>query len=157
MDSSVTGLPVPHHLPEFAQVHWISDAIQHLILCHPFLLLLHKSLASSKENTIWDRMILFLSNHNVPQEPGMQMKQEKVGCLPGHAVKCCSKQKDLTSSRRGTGPQVMCYCRKVGSVRIWCEREKYSLLKRHHWVCSETVVVCTRKISSSSRILTCIF
>ena len=30
-----------HYLSEFAQthVHWISDAIQHLILCHPFLLL----------------------------------------------------------------------------------------------------------------------
>ena len=30
MDSSTPGLPVPHHLPEFAQVHvhWIDDAIQ---------------------------------------------------------------------------------------------------------------------------------
>ena len=30
MDWSTPGLPVPHHLPEFAQVHvhWISDAIQ---------------------------------------------------------------------------------------------------------------------------------
>ena len=30
MDCSTLGLPVPHHLPEFAQVHvhWISDAIQ---------------------------------------------------------------------------------------------------------------------------------
>ena len=34
MDSSTPGLPVPHHLPEFAQVHvhWIDDAIQPL---HP--------------------------------------------------------------------------------------------------------------------------
>ena len=106
MDSSMPGLPVPHHLPEFTQVHvhWIGDAIQHLILCHPFLLLLHKSLASSKENTIWDRLILFLPSHNVPQEPGTQMKQERVGCLPAPAVKCCSKQKDLTSSGRGASP-----------------------------------------------------
>ena len=30
MDCSTRGFPVPHHLPEFAQVHvhWISDAIQ---------------------------------------------------------------------------------------------------------------------------------
>ena len=30
MDCSLSGVPVPHHLPEFAQVHvhWISDAIQ---------------------------------------------------------------------------------------------------------------------------------
>ena len=30
MDRSLPGLPVPHHLPEFAQVHvhWLSDAIQ---------------------------------------------------------------------------------------------------------------------------------
>ena len=30
MDCSTPGLPVPHHLPEFAQVHvqWISDAIK---------------------------------------------------------------------------------------------------------------------------------
>ena len=28
MDCSTPGLPVPHHLPEFAQVHCIGDAIQ---------------------------------------------------------------------------------------------------------------------------------
>ena len=40
MDCSMPGLPVHHQLPEFAQthVHWIGDAIQHLILCHPLLL-----------------------------------------------------------------------------------------------------------------------
>ena len=36
MDCSTPGFPVPHHFPEFAQVHahWISDAIQpsHLLL-----------------------------------------------------------------------------------------------------------------------------
>ena len=34
------GLSVLHQLPEFAQVHihWISDAINHLILYHPLLL-----------------------------------------------------------------------------------------------------------------------
>ena len=37
IDCSMPGFPVPHHLPEFAQVrfHWISDAIQ---LSHPLLL-----------------------------------------------------------------------------------------------------------------------
>ena len=42
MDCSPPGFPVPHHLPEFAQVHvhWIGDAIQlSLILCHALLLL----------------------------------------------------------------------------------------------------------------------
>ena len=40
MDCSTSGLPVPHLL-EFAQVHvhWISDAFQPFILCHPLLLL----------------------------------------------------------------------------------------------------------------------
>ena len=34
MDCSMPGFPIPHHLPEFAQVHvhWIGDAIQ---LSHP--------------------------------------------------------------------------------------------------------------------------
>ena len=33
--------PCPHRLPKFAQVHvhCIGDVIQHLILCHPLLLL----------------------------------------------------------------------------------------------------------------------
>ena len=41
MDCSTTGLPVHHQLPELAQahVHQVSDAIQHLLLCHPLLLL----------------------------------------------------------------------------------------------------------------------
>ena len=40
MDCSTSGLPVPHLL-EFAQVHvhWISEAFQPFILCHPLLLL----------------------------------------------------------------------------------------------------------------------
>ena len=38
---SMPGLPVHHHLPEFTQthVHRVRDAIQHLILCRPLLLL----------------------------------------------------------------------------------------------------------------------
>ena len=34
MDYSTPGLPVPHHLPEFAQIHGISDALQ---LSHPLM------------------------------------------------------------------------------------------------------------------------
>ena len=41
MNRSTPGLPVHHQVPEFAQthVHWVGDAIQHLILCHPLPLL----------------------------------------------------------------------------------------------------------------------
>ena len=41
MDCSTPGLPVYHQLPEFTQthVHWVGDAINHLILCCPLLLL----------------------------------------------------------------------------------------------------------------------
>ena len=41
MNPSTPGLPVQHQLPEFTQthVHQVSDAIQHLILCHPLLLM----------------------------------------------------------------------------------------------------------------------
>ena len=41
MDCSKPGFPVLHHLPELAQtpVHWVGDAINHLILCCPLLLL----------------------------------------------------------------------------------------------------------------------
>ena len=41
MDCSMPGLPVHHQLPEFTQthVHWDSDAIHHVILCRPLLLL----------------------------------------------------------------------------------------------------------------------
>jgi len=41
MDCSTSGFPVHHQLPELTQthVHWVSDAIHHLILCHPLLLL----------------------------------------------------------------------------------------------------------------------
>ena len=41
MDCSMPGFLVHHQLPELTQthVHQVSDAIQHLILCHPLLLL----------------------------------------------------------------------------------------------------------------------
>ena len=40
MDCSTPGLPLHHQLPEFTQthVHWVGDAINHLILCCPPLL-----------------------------------------------------------------------------------------------------------------------
>ena len=41
MNRSTPGLPVHHQLPEFTQTHVrrVSDAISHLILCRPLLLL----------------------------------------------------------------------------------------------------------------------
>ena len=41
MDCSTPGFPLHHQLPEFTQthIHRVSDAINHLILCHPLLLL----------------------------------------------------------------------------------------------------------------------
>ena len=41
MDCSTPGLPVHQQLPEFTQtpVHLVGDAISHLILCRPLLLL----------------------------------------------------------------------------------------------------------------------
>ena len=41
MDCSMLGFPVLHHLLELAQthVHWVSDTIHYLIVCHPLLLL----------------------------------------------------------------------------------------------------------------------
>ena len=40
MNHSTLGLPVHHKLPKLAQprVHWVGDAYNHFILCHPFLL-----------------------------------------------------------------------------------------------------------------------
>ena len=40
MDCITLGLPVHHQFSEPAQthVHWVGDAIHHLILCHPLLL-----------------------------------------------------------------------------------------------------------------------
>ena len=41
MNYSMLGFPILHYLPEFAQTHvyWVSNAIHHLILCCPLLLL----------------------------------------------------------------------------------------------------------------------
>ena len=41
MDCSMQGFPAPHHLLEFAQVMFIESVMpsNHLILCHPCLLL----------------------------------------------------------------------------------------------------------------------
>ena len=57
MNGSTPGLPVYHHLPEFAQthIHRVRDAISHLILCRPLLLLLPippSIIVFSKESTL---------------------------------------------------------------------------------------------------------
>ena len=48
----------PHHLPELIKthVHWVSDAIQPFILCHPLLLLpsiFHSIRVFSNESYLW--------------------------------------------------------------------------------------------------------
>ena len=40
MDCSTPGLPVPHHFPEFVQVHELVMPSDHLILCRSLLLML---------------------------------------------------------------------------------------------------------------------
>ena len=42
MDCNMPVFPVPHYLPEFAQIHahWVGDASNNLILCCPFHFLL---------------------------------------------------------------------------------------------------------------------
>ena len=60
MNRSTPGLLVHHQLPEFTQthVHRVSDAIQHVILCHPLLLLppIPPSIrVFSNESALWIR------------------------------------------------------------------------------------------------------
>ena len=59
MDCSTTGFPVHHQLLELTQthVHQVSDAIQHLILCHPLSSCLQSFPASGSFPTGW----LFIS------------------------------------------------------------------------------------------------
>ena len=52
-DCSMTDLPVPHHLPEFAQVHYISDAIQSSHLHTIFSFCLQSSPASGSFPMSW--------------------------------------------------------------------------------------------------------
>ena len=57
MNHSTPGLPVHHQLPEFTQihVHRVGDAVSHLILCCPLLLLpqaLPASESFSNESTL---------------------------------------------------------------------------------------------------------
>ena len=70
MDCSTPSLPVPHYLPEFAQVHvhWVSDAI-HLILC--WVLLSNKVFCFI--STFVSSYSLFLS---VEQEPTLRPWKE---------------------------------------------------------------------------------
>ena len=49
----MTGLPVPHHLPEFAQVHGISDDIQSSHLYTLFSFCLQSSPASGSFPMSW--------------------------------------------------------------------------------------------------------
>ena len=80
MDCSMPGFPVLHYLPEFAQthVHWVKDAINHLILCRP-LLLLSSTFSSirvfSNESALrirWPKLLEFCFNISPSNEhPGL--------------------------------------------------------------------------------------
>ena len=56
MDCSMQGFPVLHYLLEFAQTHvcWVMMPSNHLILCHPFLLLpsIFPSIRNIEENKL---------------------------------------------------------------------------------------------------------
>ena len=80
MNRSTGGLPFHHQLPEFTQthVHRVGDAIQHLILCHPLLLLpsIPPSIkVFSNESTLpmrWPKYWSFSFSISLPNEhPGL--------------------------------------------------------------------------------------
>ena len=80
MNCSMPGLPVHHQLLEFTQtyVHWIGDAISHLILCCPLLLLppIPPSIrVLSNESALWMRRpkycSLNFSNSPSKEHPGL--------------------------------------------------------------------------------------
>ena len=80
MNHSMPGLPVHHQLPEFTQthVHWVSDTIQHLILCRPLFLLPPIPLSIrvfSKESTLrmrWPKYWSFSFSISLSKErPGL--------------------------------------------------------------------------------------
>ena len=56
MDCSIPGLPVPHHLPEFAQVHvhWIGDAVQS---SHPLMLFSPSALNLSQHQGLFQWVV----------------------------------------------------------------------------------------------------
>ena len=76
MNCSTPGIPVHHQLPESTQihVHWVSDAIQHLILCHPLLLpsIFPRVRVFSNESTLlmrWPNYWSFSLNISLSNEP----------------------------------------------------------------------------------------
>ena len=77
INCSTPGLPVHHQLPEFTQthVHRVGDAIQHLILCRPLLLLPPippSSRVFSNESTLpmrWTKYWIFSFSISLSNEP----------------------------------------------------------------------------------------
>ena len=89
MDCSTPGFPVPHHLPEFAQVHvhWISDAIQPSHLWSTLFCCL-QSLPESESFPMSQLLLLsqvffFFSYLSLPclQSPNSQKFREEFGVL----------------------------------------------------------------------------
>ena len=64
MDCITPSLLFLHYIPEFAEthVHWVSDASNHLILCHPLLLLpsvFHRIRVFSNESALYIRWPMY--------------------------------------------------------------------------------------------------
>ena len=90
MNHSTPGLSVHHQLPEFTQthVHRVGDAIQHLILCRPLLLLppIPPSIrVFSNESTLrmrWPKYWSFSFSINPSKEhPGLIFRMDWLGLL----------------------------------------------------------------------------
>ena len=87
MNCSTPGLPVHYQLPEFTQthVHWVSDAIQPLILCRPLFLLppIPPSIrVFSNESTLRMRWTKYWSfSFSIKEHPGLIFRMDWLDLL----------------------------------------------------------------------------
>ena len=122
MDCNTPGFPVLHHLPELAQthVHWVGDAIQPFVLCHP----------SPPAFNLSQRQGLFLwvgSLHQVTKVLELQHQSFqwifRVDFLSDWLVwsPCCPRDSQESSPKSGLGRQTSAKVSKgvVGRVRSW--------------------------------------
>ena len=74
MDCSTPGLPVPHHLLEFAQVHvhWVGDAIQPSLPLLPLLLLP----SVSPSIRVFFFFPIVISSHQIPKVLELQLQHQ---------------------------------------------------------------------------------
>ena len=93
MDCSMPGLPVSHHLLEFAQVpvHWISDAIQPshpLLLSSPFAFNISQHQCLFQRVSSSDKVVKVLEEENLKKEKKGNLKTKKTAW--GHRKNCMS-------------------------------------------------------------------